>query len=207
MTSGHPYESYVTEGEMLQVPDGACLFRPGDESQAFLVVMQGAVRVEQTNAEGRTVVLYRVGVGQSCVLTTAGLLSARPYAGFGYAEGEVVAARLGANRFRALFREDDRFRELVLQTIVERVGELTDVIDALLLYRTDTRLAGWLAARGEGTHAITQQALAQELGTAREVVSRALKSFEREGWLSLDRGRIIVTDTGALRRYAGAAAM
>lgn len=201
MTEPGPFAGYADLGERISVPDGACLFQPGDESRAFLVVRSGAVRVEQTNAEGRTVVLYRVEAGQSCVLTTASLLSARPYAGYGYAEGVVEAASFGANRFRALFAEDAAFRDLVLAAIVARVGELTDVIDALLLHRTDTRLAGWLAGQGDGTITRTQQEIAQELGTAREVVSRTLRSFEREGWVAVSRGRINVLDAAALRTY------
>ena len=75
----HPAEPFLTQGNRIHVPDGTCLFRPGDESRAFLFVLSGSVRVEQTNAAGRTVVLYRVEAGDSCVLTTTGLLSGRPY--------------------------------------------------------------------------------------------------------------------------------
>lgn len=202
-----PFDAYAAKGEAISVPDGTCLFQPGDESRAFLVVKSGTVRVEQTNAEGRTVVLYRVEAGQSCVLTTSSLLTARPYSGYGYAEGPVEAASLGANRFRALYTEDASFRDLVLTAVVERVGELTDVIDALLLHRTDTRLAAWLAKRGAGEHALTQQEIAQEIGTAREVVSRALRSFEREGWLTVGRGKLHVQNPEALRSYANGTSM
>ena len=202
MTEPGAFSAYVDAGDTIQVPDGTCLFQPGDDSQNFLVVTSGTVRVEQTNAEGRTVVLYRVGAGQSCVLTTTGLLTARPYSGYGYAEGDVAATVLGANRFRALFAEDARFRDLVLQAVVERVGELTDVIDALLLHRTDTRLAAWLAGHGAANLHLTQQDIAAEIGTAREVVSRTLKSFEREGWVQLGRGAVTVLDPEALSRYA-----
>ena len=202
MTEPGAFAAYVDAGDTIQVPDGTCLFQPGDDSQNFLVVTSGTVRVEQTNAEGRTVVLYRVGAGQSCVLTTTGLLTARPYSGYGYAEGDVAATVLGANRFRALFAEDARFRDLVLQAVVERVGELTDVIDALLLHRTDTRLAAWLANQAAATLHLTQQDIAAEIGTAREVVSRTLKSFEREGWVRLGRGAVTVLDPEALSRYA-----
>jgi len=201
MTQPGAFFPYLDAGDTIRVPDGACIFQPGDESGSFLVVKSGTVRVEQTNAEGRTVVLYRVGPGQSCALTTTGLLTARPYSGYGYAEGDVEATSLGGNRFRALFADDAGFRDLVLQAVVERVGELTDVIDALLLHRTDTRLAAWLADQGTTTLKLTQQDIAAEIGTAREVVSRTLKSFEREGWVTLGRGQVMILDAKALNRY------
>ena len=207
MTDHPALAAYADRGETITVPDGTCLFQPGDESRIFLVVKSGTVRVEQTNAEGRTVVLYRVSAGESCVLTTSGLLTQRPYSGYGYAEGDVEAATLGANAFRALFADDPAFRDLILQTVISRVGELTDVIDALLLHRTDTRLAAWLAEQGEGELARTQQDIAQEIGTAREVVSRTLKSFEREGWIVVGRGRVTILNASALASYAAAAKM
>ncbi len=198
-------DPYADRGTVIHAPDGACLFQPGDESQAFLIVRQGTVRVEQTNSEGRTVVLYRVHEGESCVLTTSCLISNRPYTGYGYAEGDVEALAIGAEAFRGLLAKDAGFRDLVFRGFVERVGELTEVIDSLLLHRTDTRLAVWLARHGVGPLEMTQQEIAQEIGTAREVVSRTLKSFEREGWLVLGRGFVDLRDPAALAAYGNPA--
>ncbi|WP_147103990.1 Crp/Fnr family transcriptional regulator [Tateyamaria sp. syn59] len=191
---------YADQGDPIAAPDGACLFRPGDEGRAFLIVQSGVVRVEQTNAAGRTVVLYRVHAGDSCVLTTTCLLSGRPYSGYGYAEGAVTAVAISAARFQALMARDAGFRELVFRGFAQRVGELTDVIDALLLHRTDLKLARWLSGQ-PATVARTQQDIAQELGTAREVVSRTLKSFERQGWIAVERGTITVLDRAALENH------
>ena len=193
---------YAAHGHAITAPDGACLFRPGDESSAFLIVTKGHVRVEQTNTEGRTMVLYRVHEGESCVMTTSCLLGGRPYSGYGYAEGSVHALAIGAEAFHRLMAEESDFRDMVFEGFSRRLGELTEVIDALLLHRTDLRLAAWLAGRGAGRCEMTQQDIAQEIGTAREVVSRSLKSFEREGWLTLGRGRLDVIDVAALEGYA-----
>lgn len=198
----HPAEPFLTEGNRIHVPDGTCLFRPGDESRAFLFVLSGSVRVEQTNAAGRTVVLYRVEAGDSCVLTTTGLLSGRPYSGYGYAEGNVTAVSIPAQRFRSLLSSEPKFQEIVFRNFAARVGELTDVIDDLLIHRTDQRIARWLANRAGPTIHVTQQELAQELGTVREVVSRTLKSFERRGWINSGRGTITVLQVAALAEHA-----
>ncbi len=193
--------TYLDRGDEITAPDGACLFRPGDEGRAFLIVTSGAVRVEQTNAAGRTVVLYRVESGDSCVLTTTCLLSNKPYSGYGYAEGDVTAVAISADRFRALLRSDTGFQELVFRGFAARVGELTHVIDDLLEHRTDMRLARWLAGREAQVIRMTQQELAQELGTAREVVSRTLKSFETRGWIELRRGSVQIVNRSALQAH------
>lgn len=192
---------YLPYGDVLDVPDGTCLFQPGDEGSAFLIVKTGLVRVEQTNQAGRTVVLYRVEAGDSCVLTTTCLLSGKPYSGYGYAEGPVTALAIPPDTFRRLMTSDTQFQELVFRGFAARIGELTDVIDDLLEHRTDLRLARWLASRGTVELQMTQQEVAQELGTAREVVSRALKSFETRGWIALGRGTVSILNPAALTTH------
>jgi CRP/FNR family transcriptional regulator len=46
----------------------------------------------------------------------------------------------------------------------------------------------------------THHEIAVELGSAREVVSRALKDFERRGFVTLSRGRVSVADRAGLAR-------
>lgn len=201
MDTAKTLSDYSDRGQLMRMADGDLIFSPGDECGSFLIVHDGAVRVEQTNSAGRTVVLYRVGGGDSCVLTTACLISNRPYSGFGFAEGSVTASSIAHAKFQSLMRADPDFQKLVFQSFAERVGELTSVIDDLLEHRTDLRLARWLAAWPEPKVELTQADIAQELGTAREVVSRALKTFEARGWIAYSRGRVSIKDSEALHRY------
>ena len=186
--------------------DGARLFGPGDASEAFLIPIEGAVRVEHMGATGRSVVLYRVTPGDSCVMTTSCLLSGAPYEAYGYAEGAIEAIAMPAAAFRDLIEQEPEFRTYALGVFSRRMVELVEVIDELLLHRVDLRLAAWLAEKAEtgGAVSATHQAIASELGTAREVVSRILKDFERRGWIGLTRGEIRLADPAALRRFANA---
>jgi CRP/FNR family transcriptional regulator len=186
--------------------DGYRLFGPGDRTESFIIPLSGAVRVEHMGASGRSVVLYRVAPGESCVMTTSCLLAGTPYTAYGYAEGDIEAVALPAAAFRDLVEQEPEFRDLALSVFSQRVIELVEVIDELLLHRVDLRLAGWLAERAppDGVIATTHHAIAAELGTAREVVSRILKEFERRGWLSLTRGEIRLRDVCALRMFANA---
>lgn len=124
-----------------------------------------------------------------------------PYSGYGYAEGDVTAAAISPDRFRRLLASDRQFQELVFRGFALRIGELTTVIDDLLEHRTDLRLARWLAGRKTSELRMTQQELAQELGTAREVVSRTLKSFETRGWIRLGRGTVTILNPAALQSH------
>ncbi len=188
----------------MAAPDGARLFGPGDPCRAYVIPLAGSVRVEHAGETGRTVVLYRVGPGDSCVMTASCLMAGTDYGAWGFAEGPLEALALSGDGFRSLLGTSGAFRDAALGTFARRIIELTEIIDELLLRRVDLRLAGWLAARPEAQVAATHQAMAAELGTAREVVSRTLKEFERRGWIALGRGAVDLRDRGALAAFAAA---
>lgn len=188
----------------LRVPAGTQVFREGGNCANYLLVLEGSVRVQKLSESGREIVLYRVEAGQSCVLTTACLLAGESYSAEGIAETEVQAVALPAALFQQALANSRRFREFVFASYGERIASLVMLIDAIAFGRQDSRLAEVLERQADAAGEIetTHQALARELGTAREVVSRLLKEFERHGWLSLARGRILLRDRHALGQLA-----
>ena len=188
----------------LRVPAGVTIFRPGDACQSYLMVVEGAVRVQKVSEHGREIVLYRVEAGQTCVLTTSCLLAGGRYPAEGVTETEVTAVALPLAPVHELLAGSDTFRRFVFASFGERLTGLMVLVEAIAFGRLDGRLARRLLALGEGADrvSITHQQLAAELGSAREVVSRVLKDFERSGWLTLERGQIVIRDAAALARIA-----
>ncbi|GAB6042218.1 Crp/Fnr family transcriptional regulator [Endothiovibrio diazotrophicus] len=182
------------------IPAGTTVYREGDPCQNFFLVLDGAVRVQKVSESGREIVLYRVEAGQSCILTTTNLLSRERYAAEGVAETDVEAIMIPLALFRDGLDHSPGFRDFVFNSYGQRVSELITLIDAVAFGRVDLRLTRLLlnqadaSGRFDGTH----QQLAAELGTAREVVSRQLKEFERKGWVRLGRGRVEIVDRDAL---------
>lgn len=194
----------LAESRVVEVPVGTTIFGPGTMPQNMLLALEGTVRVFHTSQGGREIVLYRVEAGQSCVLTTACLLSHEVYTAEGVAETAVRAAAIPLATFNALVAESPVFRTFVFSAYAQRITDLFHVIDDVAFGRIDTRLAGRLIALARGGTAIgaTHQQLATELGTAREVISRQLNEFQRRGWIEMGRGQIHLTDTNALARVA-----
>ena len=75
----------------MAVPAGTVLFQDGAECQAYVLVLEGSVRVQKVSEGGREIVLYRVEAGQSCVLTTNCLIAREDYAAQGIAESDLDA--------------------------------------------------------------------------------------------------------------------
>jgi len=178
----------------LRVPAGTLLFRDGDRCQGYVFVVSGSVRVQKIDLQGREIVLYRVERGQTCMLTTACLIGNQLYPAEGVAESEVELAMFTPAQFEQAIAESAGFRRYVLAAMGQRIADLMLLVEDVAFGRMDVRLARLLLKRGGEAISATHQELATELGTAREVVSRLLKDFERKGWVELGRGQI------ALRR-------
>lgn len=194
----------LTDAREIQAPEGAVVFRPGSVCEQYLLVTEGSVRVQQTSCSGREIVLYRVQTGESCVLTTSCLLGGNRYGAEGICETPVQGIAISAPRFMEGIEHSPGFRRFVFQGYGQRIAELMTLIDEVAFGRLNVRLAQRLLelAHGQDTLHCTHQDLAVELGSAREVVSRALKDFERQGWVHLSRGHIDLLDRPALEKLA-----
>ena len=95
------------------------------------------------------------------------------------------------------------FRAFVFSSYGKRIADLILLVEDVAFGRMDIRLGQYLldAVDDNGDVSRTHQEMAAELGTAREVVSRQLKEFERRGWLKLGRGMISISDPGALKKH------
>lgn len=186
----------------LAAPAGAVLFRPGEACQGFVMLGSGTVRVDLVAEDGHALLLYRVAPGEACLLTTACLFSGESYAAEGRAESPVRGLLLPRPAFDAFVAEEAGFRSFVLAGFGRRFVALMARIEALSFRSVDQRLAGVLLARNAAEVAATQAELAVEVGTAREVVTRRLAAFVREGLVALGRGTVTVTDRAALQARA-----
>lgn len=190
-------------GRVLRFPAASVIFRPGDDVGGWIVVVEGSVRVGLTAESGREIVLYRVGAGQPCVLTTSGLLAGNPQPAEAVAETEATVVLVPTATFRLLMGESALFRDQVLAGYAERVADLVLVLEETVFHGIPERLARALLSRAEGGRVrATHQDLAAELGSAREVVTRALKGFESEGMVGLERGAVVVRDPARLEKRA-----
>ena len=188
---------------VVDVPAGAEVFSPGAPCGAYLLVLDGTVRVQMLADTGREIVLYRVRSGESCVLTTACLMGDEAYSAEGVVEEPTRAVILPRPVFDEFLATSDGFRRFVFAGFGHRVAEILATMQDAVFHRVDARLARHLAARAEdGPLLATHRDLAAELGTAREVVSRHLKAFEKRGLVRLGRGTVAVIDRPGLARLA-----
>lgn len=187
------------------LPGGTTLFHPGDAARGFVVVLSGRIDVTLTGTSGREILLYAVAPGQSCIQTTLGLLGDEAYTGEAVTAGPVEMVLIPRPLFLRLMDEDAGFRAFVLHAFGRRMADLTRVLEQVAFGRIDQRLAAVLLdlAKG-GVVTATQADLAARIGSAREVVSRKLDAFAREGLTASERGHVRLLQPDLLRQRAAA---
>jgi CRP/FNR family transcriptional regulator len=194
-------EDLMHNAVVLRAPAGTMVFDENQVCQGFPLVLSGSVRVIKVAANGRELQLYRVEPGDSCILTTSCLLGKAEYHARGIVDRDAELIVLPPATFRQLVAASESFRDYVFDLFSERLTDLMQLVSAVAFQKLDQRLAALLASRPTPVRA-THQALADELGSVREMVSRLLKSFEEQGWIKLGREQIEIIDARALKKFS-----
>jgi len=185
-----------------RAPAGAVLFRPGEACPGFVLLARGSIRLDLVAEDGHQLLLYRVGPGEACALSVACLFSGEALSAEGVAETDLDGAMLPPDAFRRHAEADAAFRAALFAGFGARMGALLARIEELSFRSVDRRLAALLLARGAPEVAMTQERMAAEIGTAREVVTRRLGALARAGRVALSRGGARVLDRAALEEIA-----
>jgi CRP-like cAMP-binding protein len=188
---------------------GEALFSAGAEARGLYVVVSGRVRVLR-QAAGRRHVLHEEGPGGT--LGEVPLFEGGGYPATAIAAEPTTCLVVGRDAIAAAMRADPNLAWELLARLAARVRVRVERIDALAARSVSQRLAALLVARraqgggadGAITLGGTQGQVAEELGTVREVVVRAVRGLCNAGAIeALGRGRYRVRDVERLREMAG----
>jgi CRP/FNR family transcriptional regulator len=190
--------------QKVSLPTGAKVFRPGGQCDTFYYIITGTIRVDLLTEDGRSVLLYEINADETCVLTTACILSGDAYAAEATAQTPVTAYAMAKSDFDTQLQLSSAFRNLVFTSFGTRVALMMGKVDEIAFQTIDARLARRILKLGEETAVIstTHDQLGHDLGTAREVVSRKLKIWEKKGLIQRDRGTLTLLDRAKLSALA-----
>ena len=194
-------EELLATASALHLPAGTVVFDENQPCQGFPLLLSGSIHVIKAAPNGRELQLYSVNPGESCILTSSCLLGYAKYKARGIAKQDVAMIVLQPSAFRKLVSIHEPFRNYIFSLFSERLTDLMQLVSAVAFQKLDQRLAALLVAKPAPIHA-THQALADELGSVREIVSRLLKNFAEQGWIKLGREHIEIVDAAALKKFS-----
>lgn len=186
---------------------GETVFSEGEPCAGLYVVESGQIRIFKSSAGGREQVLSIDGPGSS--VAELPVFDGGNYPASVTAIGDATLIFVSKQDFQSLCLAHPQVALKVLRVVGARLRKLVGIIEELSFTTVRHRLASFLLrlARAEGrrtadglevTLPASNQELASQIGTVRELVSRNFSRFQAEGVLKIDGRSVIIQDVKAL---------
>jgi CRP/FNR family transcriptional regulator, anaerobic regulatory protein len=166
------------------IPKNTEILREGQYVKVIPIVIKGLIRV-YTRYEGKELLLYYIKPNESCIMSFATTFDNNPSRIFAVCEEDTTALLLPVTKIPSWIQQFTDINTLFFQQYNLRYSELLDTINHLIFNKMDKRLLSYLQEKVSLTNKnplkISHRQIANELGTAREVISRVMKKLESEG--------------------------
>lgn len=173
---------------------GSVILNENSSIRSIPIVTKGSIKVIRTDEEGREILLYYIKAGESCIMSFLGGLHNETSKVRAEVEEDAEILFLPMEKVSLFIREYPQWLDYIFRLYHKRFEELLDIVNAIAFKKVDERLLSLLKKKEDLTQSkilnITHEQLANELGTARVVVSRLLKQLEENGVLELGRNKI-----------------
>lgn len=189
-------DKLMKEGLIKHFESGKVIIEENDYIKSVPIVLAGSIKVFKLDADGGEILLYYIKPGESCVMSFLGAACSGTSKIRAVVEEDAEILMLPVHKAIDLVRDNPMWLDFIFQLYNRRFEELLSVVNAVVFQKVDDRL--WelivkkVTVHGSKVLITTHQQLADELGTAREVVSRLLKQLERESRIQLARNKITV---------------
>jgi len=189
-------EKLKEEGSIKTFPPDTVIIDENAYIKYVPIVLSGSIKVFKLDEEGREILLYYIKPGESCVMSFLSATCNGPSKIKAVVEEEAEVLVLPVYKATELIRENPQWIQFIFELYNRRFEELLSVVNAIAFQKVDVRLWELLKTKVKILKTeelnITHQQIADDLGTAREVVSRLLKQLERDKKISLGRNKIKV---------------
>lgn len=208
-----PYFAYLDEAALEAVAQAAVrrqyskdevIFLEGDPCAGLCIVEEGRIKIFKVSRDGREQVVKLLAPGE--FFNEVAALDGGPNPVSAMAAMGSVLRIIDRNTMLDLLGRYPPLAQGVIENLAARARHLVSLVEDLSLRTVSARLAKLLLTQAVGTdeapRRMTQQEMAGQLGTVREMVGRVLHSFEEEGLIRFDRHRIIILDQEGLEDRA-----
>ena len=183
----------INQGIKKEVPAELEVMREGQYITAIPFVMEGLVKV-YTRYEDRELLLYYIKPGESCIMSFDACLQNKPSKVYASTEENSTILLLPVEKVFQWMKEYPEMNILFFLQYNSRYSELISMINQVLFEKMDKRLLEYLKAKVQLTKkniiTISHRKIANDLGTAREVITRVLKKLENDKKITQDANGI-----------------
>ena len=170
------------------------ILRESSYIKAIPIVLQGSLRVMRTEEDGRELLLYYIKAGESCIMSFLGGIHDDTSKINAVAEEKTELLLIPMDKISLLVKDFPEWLDYIFKLYHKRFEELLEVVDAIAFKKLDERILDFVKNKAKLTNSnvinLTHEQIANELGSARVVVSLLLKQLESEGVVELGRNKI-----------------
>ena len=194
----------IKNNTKLKLYKAGSIIHDSTECTGVLLIKKGELRVYILSPEGREVTLYRLSEKETCLLTASCILKNITFSIMVDAEVDSEVFLISSSAFKELKNKNIKVESFINDIMNCHFSETMWAMEQILFTSFDQRLAFFLLEQSREKESdilnFTHEYIAKNLGSAREVVSRMLKYFQKEGIVSLSRGSIIIKDKSKLEK-------
>lgn len=183
-------------GTLKTFDEGAIIVNEDAYIRSIPIVLSGSIKVMQTDPNGHELLLYFIEPGESCIMSFLGGIHQEKSKVKAISEEKTEILLIPIEKVYQFIKDYPQWLDYIFKLYHKRFEELLQVVNAVAFTKIDERLLLLLKKKAEltqnNTIQITHEQLANELGSARAVVSRLLKQLEQAKKVKLGRNKIIV---------------
>jgi len=183
-----------TFGQLKKFTAGSVILQEDSFIKAIPLVLNGSLKVLRTDSDGHEILLYYITPGESCIMSFLGGIHNETSKVKAIVEEDAEILFIPVEKASEWVKKFPEWSDFIFRLYHKRFEELLTAVNAIAFQKLDTRLLQLLKQKSELYQSkeikVTHQQLADELGTAREAVSRVMKQMENEGLVQLSRNKI-----------------
>lgn len=164
----------------------------GGGCSGFIFVISGNIKIQRINKEGGETNLYDIGRGQLCHEALTCFVESKPLNILGRATQASIISVVPFEVVDKYLLSNLRFLKYVYKDLHDKFNLVIGAKDEIKHESLRKRLVKLLKKNTGNIVYTTHSQLAFELDSAREVISRKLKELEKEGYVKVTRGKIVI---------------
>lgn len=192
----------INNASIIKYQSGQLIHHGKNDCVGILIIVSGKLRTYMISNEGKEITLFYLQPHNVCVLSAACILDSIDFEVLVETKTTCQIIQISSAAFLQLSKQNIYVELFSYKLATERFSDVMWAMQQLLFMSFDQRLAAYLIEASDRTNSldikITHEQIAQDLNSAREVVSRMLKHFAKEGYVHLSRGKIHLINKQAL---------
>lgn len=187
-----------------QVKKGTILHNGSMDCTGLFLIQSGQLRAYILSDEGREITIYRLFDRDICLFSASCIMRSIQFDVTIEAEKDTRLFIIPSEIYKSIMEKSAAVANYTNELMASRFSDVMWLVEQIMWKSLDKRIAAFLleesAIENSCELKITHEAIANHLGSHREVITRMLRYFQNEGMVRLRRGAVTITDEAKLRQ-------